>query len=282
MKLSNGCIAPNYINIRSTALVNKPKDFFNEMYISMGEITAVYPPTDKNNVSKRHTEYEVTVWRRYGQGPQELLTYHCYHTDSLGGIADKVRYSYRSHTGKLKGKDLNNGSLVLIACLNGDRTLAYIIGGIPNVNAPATDNDKTGRYLDFRFNGVEIGIHDDGSFSFSVSGATLTDGTPDPNRDSNNKGSKVTIAADGAITIDDNSGENVVIDPSSKSISVNSGQNWTLTSPNVTVISDNVQIGADSLTLEDNAVVIGKGIDTFTGATYFELHNTSLTVKSNE
>jgi phage gp45-like len=298
---------PHYLASRDTSAAMGPRDFFNDVSIYVGEVTDIIQRDDPKSHSRKFTEYVVLVWRRKSNGPQERLMYRCTQADSFGGIGDLLRFSYRSSTsnplqnapqsGTGSRNSLTNGAAVLVACINGDRSNAVIIGGIPHpsrreLDPPSSDGD---RYLRSKFNGVEMAIADDGSFELKVPGPTDTDGKPD-NRDSNNHGSKVTFAANGSISIDDQNGDIVTVDPGSKSISIESGTklsessqtvevnadlSWKLTAPTVTVISPNVNIGAMGLTPPVNGVVLGRGIDTLTGLPYSTLGNSSLTVKAN-
>lgn len=53
-----------------------------------------------------------------------------------------------------------------------------------------------------------------------------------------------------------------------------------VTSPRVVVLSSNVELGAANLVALADGVVVGQGIDTFTGATYGALGNASSKVKA--
>ncbi len=288
-RLKNGTVVPHYMGVRSSA-DRAPGGYFDEVSLRVGEVTDIVYSNDARNVTG-DTEYIVDVWRRQGNGAQERLSFHCMQADGFGSIADFLRFSLRSSTVTQDGQALSNGATVLVACLNGDRSQAYIIGAIPQPNRDSVD-PTTGRYLRSRFNGVEMAINDDGSFSLTVPGATDTDGKPD-GRDGDNHGSKVTFAANGDITIDDQNGDTVKVSPGSKTIAIEAGSNltehagdvevngdssWKLTAPKVVVVSPNVNIGQEVLP-PDLGVVHGEGIDTFTGLPYFALGNASATVK---
>ena len=296
MRLSDGCVIPSYMGCKDTSHSAGIPGFFGEVTIMVGEVIQIFYPDDKENVTG-DTEYVVSIWRRQSNGLMERITFRCSQSDSFGSVADWFRFSFRASESNPQKTTLGNGATVLVACINGDRSNAYIIGAIPQPNRPQVDPDRSeGRYLRGKFNGVTIAINDDGSFSLEVPGAEDNDGNPD-NRDSNNHGSKVTFAKTGDITVDDNNGDSVIISPGSKSITVASGQtlteksdeinvnansSWTLTAPVVNVVSENVNIGAKNLQPINNGIVLGQGIDTFSGATFFELGDTSLTVKAND
>ncbi len=294
-RLSDGTVVPHYLGVRNTANTRGAPGFFSEVAILVGEVVKVIYPDDPDNSAGKFAEYTVNVWRRSGNGAQERIVFRCAQADMFGSVADWFRFSYRAAASSPDQQPLSNGATVFVACVNGDRSNAYIIGALPQPNRTVQDPPKAeGRYLRSRFNGVEMRINDDGSYELTVSGATDVDGKPDENRDENNKGSKLTIATNGDITIDDQAGGSVKVSPGSKSIEVVSTEklaeksktvtvdasfSWKLKAPKVVVISDDVSVGGESLNPADNGAVFGGGIDSFTGVPYSGLGNASKTVK---
>lgn len=297
-RLSDGTILPHYFEVRDTSSAHGTPGFFSEVAILAGEVVKTIYPDDPDNVSKQFIEYVVSVWRRETNDAVERLAYRCSQADSFGSVADWFRFSFRAATRDPAPKPLANGATVFVACINGDRSNAYIIGGMPQPNRTESDEPRaSGRYMRSRFNGVEMRINDDGSFELLVPGATDADGKPDQNRDKNNRGSKLTIGANGDITIDDQAGDSVKVSPGSKSIEVTSTEklaektkdatveassSWKLKAPKVVVISNDVSIGGEGLNPAQDGVVRGEGIDTFTGLPYAALGNASLTVKAKK
>jgi hypothetical protein len=292
-RLADGTVVPHFMGVRNTSKTQGLPDFFDEVAILPGEVTKVIYPDDPSNTSKKFIEYNVTVWRRRGNRAQERIAYRCYQADSFGSVADWFRFSFRASTSAPDKKPVANGATVLIACINGDRSNAYIIGGIPQPNRTEPDPGKAeGRFLHSRFNGVEMRISDDGSFELLVPGATTADGTPDPSRDSNNKGSKLSVAKNGDITIDDQNGDSIKVSPTDKTIELKAAEKlteeaaeadvkvdgtWKLKASTVTVIATKVNLGGELIPPVDG-VVVGSGVDSFTGAPYFALGNSSKTV----
>jgi hypothetical protein len=290
MRLDSGEIIPHYMDARDTSQIHSAPGFFDEVALLVGEVTRIIYSSDPDNTTG-DTEYIVTVWRRQSDGPLERLAFHCSQSDTFGSIADWFRFSLRPSTLTNNNEALGNGATVLVACINGDRSNAYIIGAIPHPHRPKVD-PESGRYSRSRFNGVEMKVNDDGSFELLVPGATDTDGNPDK-RDGNNHGSKLTFAANGDITIDDQNGDSIKVSPGEKSISIESSDSlkeksdaievegdssWKLKAPKVVVVSPDVSLGQEIIP-PTNGVVFGEGIDTFTGLTYFVLQNSSKTVR---
>lgn len=298
MRLKDGTVVPHYMGVRNTAAARGAPGFFSEVAILVGEVQKVIACDDPDNSSGQFTEYIVNVWRRHGNGAQERIALRCAQADQFGSVADWFRFSYRASTSTQDQKPLGNGATVLVACVNGDRSNAYIITAIPQPNRGELDPRKAdGRYMRSRFNGVEMSINDDGSFELKVSGATDADGNPD-NRDENNKGSKLSIAKNGDITIDDQNGSSVKVSPGSKTIEVTAAEklaekatdvkvegsaSWKLKAPVVVVDSPDIRLGGDEELMDPTqGLVHGQGIDTFTGAPYFALGNTSTVVKAKK
>ena len=281
MRLDDGTVVPSYLSATSDAASNTGDwGFFSEVSIMAGEITAVFPPDHPSNTNGKLVEYSVNVWRRSYNSLQERLAFRCLQSDSFGSIADLCRFSMRSSVNTPGGSPLGNGATVFIACINGDRSNAYIIGAMPQPNRKDKDPSES-RWMNSRFNGVTMDIHDDGSLEIMVPGATTTTGQPDPNRDNHNHGSKLTFAANGDITLDDQTGNKVMISPINNSVEV-TGNTVGVTANTVNVVSNDINLGSASLNVAENGVVIGSAIDTFTGMTFAALQNTSLTVKASK
>lgn len=219
MRLRDGTVIPHYMGVRDTSGPQGPGSFFGEVGVMVGEVTEVFYPDDKGNVSGKFMEYTVLVWRRQGAGAFERIAYHCMQADGFGSLADFFRFVLRSASST--PTPLANGATVFIACVNGDRSNSYVLAGVPQPNRKEGDPMRAdGRAMRGRFNGVELAVNDDGSFELKVPGATTVDGAPDPARDENNHGSLVRFDANGDITIDDQNGESVVVNPGEKSITV--------------------------------------------------------------
>lgn len=296
MRLSSGEIIPHYMGVTNTSEAHHAPGFFDEVALLVGEVVKVVYRDDPDSSSKKFTEYVVNVWRRQSNGPQERIMFRCSQSDAFGSVADWFRFSFRPASSDPEKEPLSNGATVFVACINGDRSNAYIIGAMPQPNREQLDPVKAdGRFLRSRFNGVEMRINDDGSFELLVPGATDVNGKPDQNRVASNKGSKLSFAANGDISIDDQSGEVVKVSPGSKSIEVTAGgtlaenakdiaatasSSWKLRAPKVVVYSDDISLGGDGLNPADNGVVLGDGIDTFTGIPFSALGDTSTKVKA--
>lgn len=175
----------------------------SENNLRMGYVTNAYAPTDTQNASKRHYEYDVMCYVANSNGkvtPKEY--FKCVVMDTFGAVADSFYFTPRS----IKANEINTtpyskGSCVLILCVNSDTNQGVIIGGYPNLDtAPVTDNTDLGHHLRFVFNGVQVSINDDGSVSMTRNGATDDSGAvKDQYKD--NGGASVKMEADGSVTV---------------------------------------------------------------------------------
>jgi phage baseplate assembly protein gpV len=295
MELSDGTTLPSYLEVQSTEGVGA-EESLSETTLRVGEVVAAFAPEDSNNrgpTAGVQWVYVVNVSYRNGSGMRSVVPYRCTVADLFGGLGDHLRHRVRRTDRENPNGTFANGAQVLVLCPNGDKSNALIIGGVRHTKDKTPDTDN---YLDFALNGVLATIGADGSFSITVPGPSKLDGSPDE-RDENNHGSKVTFAKSGDITISDENGDSVAISPKDKSITVKAGDHatevekkWTLKAATVEVEADEVTVKADKVNLGGSAleinpldeVVVGSGVDTFTGAPYKALGNTSLVVKAKK
>jgi hypothetical protein len=289
-RLPDGTVLPSFLDVEDRAR-ETPGTLMTmtDGLLRVGEVLSAHYPDDPENVSKVEVEYIVRVNLRDGAGTTIQTPYRCVLADGFGAAGDEgdhLRHSLRAQDAPKEVEAVGNGAIVLIACINGDLAQAVIISCLRNPKRGP--KDLVGRFLDFAFNGVKVSIGDDGSFTLQVPGATKTDGSPD-NRDENNHGSKVTLASNGDVTVSDENGDSIVVSPGEKRIEVKAGDHettvendWELRASKVRVIADEVELGDSNLNIVQHGVVLGGGVDTFSGQTYSTLGNSSKTVKANK
>lgn len=154
-------------------------DSFEDYALKVGRVTAVYPPNDPQNANRQFTEYDVSALVSQGAGPATESTYYrCIVMSVFGGIADYSRWTPRVSLKNNQDGTFTPGSRVLIACLNGNQRVTYIVGGIPNPNG-ALNEEKTleSPYNVSEFNGVNFRITSDGSYTITRKGPTDDYGT---------------------------------------------------------------------------------------------------------
>src|SRR4051812_32448928 len=106
--------------------------------IAVGVVTGVIWPDDPKSVNKKFPEYRVLVSRSDNNAGGTFEYPNCLVASKFGGIADVEVWTPRGDPQSgLKGK-AGLGSKVLVACLDGSRHTAVIIGGLRD-DADATD-----------------------------------------------------------------------------------------------------------------------------------------------
>jgi len=297
MQLPDGTVIPSYLTARRRPTSHVAGSLSDYM-LRMGEVVQVIPPSNPSNkgpaTKNKQWVYVVNVAFRNGNGSRSVVPYRCTVKDLFGTAGDHFRYSLRQ--GAPTGKQFfSTGAWVLVLCPNGSKADALIVGAMRHKDDKVSDPETT--FLDFVFNGVKVAIDDKGALSLKVPGATKLDGTPDDNRDKNNKGTQVSFGADGSIAITDGNGDTVTVSPKDKSITVTAGDHTTtvekawklkaatvvVEAKEVTVDSPKVNLGGKALEINPlDEVVVGSGIDPFTGMPYKGLGSTSTKVKARK
>lgn len=216
---------------------------FNKRYknhgLKMGVVTKVIPPEDVLSVSGFCMEYNVLVVEQEQDTGYDITTYkNCIKLDNFGGVADYFDSTLREPTkvGPDGVQDLEkqNGSIVVIQCLDGSSSQAIIKGGVQHPKRKPVLNKETGHSMIGRFNGVSLEIDKEGAFSISFAGATDNDGKP---IDEKVGGSSLKITKNGSVEITDGAGETISFDKeknkvliqSKKDVSIDSGELMALT-----------------------------------------------------
>jgi hypothetical protein len=263
---------------------------FNRSYkntaLRVGVITASHPIGDKNNINKLTIEYEVSVLEQNECESITAVTYsNCICSESFGSIADFFEKSLRpmkSNKNKKNVVDLKNqnGSIVLIHCLDGMTAKAIIVGSLthPDRKTTLTSSDP---YLEGEYNGVNIKVGTDGSTSLTFNGPTDNDG----NTTTANGGTVFQIKADGSFefkhsSIDilaDKSGALTITTKANCSIQAQGDLVANCTNATITASGNANVTASGTATVEGQTVNLGKAAsdavikgDTF--KTYFDAH----------
>src|SRR5216683_56668 len=167
MKLIDGTVVPSHLSVRNTARP-EASGMQSNFALRQGEVVDVLYPDDPRNVSKKFIEYKVHVQHRDATGWVGIDYNNCFLMSTFGGIADKLRYTFRKST-KQQNQDPANtpslGSKVIILCING----------------------------------LQTKIDDAGEFTVFMRGKTKADGTLDPSVTAG--GSSIAMTKDGNVTV---------------------------------------------------------------------------------
>jgi hypothetical protein len=245
-----------------------------------------YKVEDKNNENKGMYEYDVMTFQQdKDKGVVPIKYKNCVTMDAFGGIADFFEYIQSSPTDKkLKNVADDDGSYVLILCIDGTQTRGVILGALPHHNRKSTLSKVSGKHMEGEFNGIRMKVNSDGELTMTFKGKTDTKGKP---TNPAAGGSQFKFEKDGSVEINDRDldgelkagndkkakddskagvdYEKVRIDKTSKALITNSRQNTT-----VTVGKDLTQTvkGNTSLTTTDLLVKASGKASYDVGATF--------------
>lgn len=158
--------------------------------LRVGVITECYDIDDEKNLNKLIPEYTV-ITEEVGedQGIRYVTYSNVISADAFGGIADFFEYKIRPTVVKIDGNPeqvshdfkKQNGTLVLMLCLDGFSESGIIIKGFPNIRNPQTQRKTTltkdaGHHMEGEFNGVNWKVNKDGEFVLTFKSPTDNNG----------------------------------------------------------------------------------------------------------
>lgn len=251
--LDNGTVLPSgLLNASMQASLGGFNKSYNNTALRVGVIVNIYSISDPKNRTKLTTEYDVvSVEQNEDKGATTILYRNCIGSDGLGGIADffeknlrvKEAQTYKGNAVQLAGQ---NGSIVLLLCLDGASDKAIVIGGFPHPDRTTNLTDTEPR-LAGEYNGVAISVNSDGSTSLVFKGETNNDGDQ---VDSSQGNTEVKIEKDGSFQVD-HSTVTLRLDKSGN-VTLNATAN-----ANITINGDVNIISKGTATVEGTQVKLG-------------------------
>lgn len=218
--LPGGGVLPHYLTVSGGGY---DLSMVEDCALRAGEVMEIVYPDSPKSQSKREIEYMVNVQYRRGGGEPVNFLARCVLATSMGGVADFMRYTMRPTDGSKPpdGRGIGNGDRVFVLFLNGNLAEGVVVAAKKHEQASPDLDSKNGHNLNLSFNGFKAEINDDGEVTVSVDGKTKLDGTPDDSRErTDGKSSLIRFTKDGSITIDNETGEQVVIDTKNHQINV--------------------------------------------------------------
>lgn len=263
----------------------------NNTPIRMGVVVKVHEVNDESNISKLFPEYDIVTSEQNKQLGQSFVEYtNCIAMDSLGGVADffekKLRQSDGEEFKKSYNFDKQNGSLVLILCVDGFSDKAIIIGGVPhsNKNRKTTLTKEAGLHLEGEYNGLNWKIDKDGALTVTFKSKTNNEGVP---QDKQAGGTHIQIDKTGQVDINANlkDAEETYIrmDKKNKDVGLKAGSNIGLTAKkNVGINAEgNVNVASKAsvaINAEGTANFTAKSAITVDGGSALTLKGGNLTI----
>lgn len=177
-----GDLDSNEINAMSRRFQNTP--------LRVGIVMESYDIDNQKNISKNVPEYTVVTKESNPSGGIDYKKYtNVISLDKFGGVADFFEYRSRPNTVVID-KESNkpsydfskqNGSLVLLLCLDGFSEQAIIIGGLPNIineknQRKTTLTKENGLHMEGEYNGINWKVNKDGEFVLTFRSPTDNNG----------------------------------------------------------------------------------------------------------
>ena len=199
--------------------MNFSKKLNNNTSLRLGVVIDIIDVEDDRNLSKLIPEYDVMVI----ENDNTSIYKHCMSFDTFGGIGDFFNAKLRkpkdskkvTKSGSIKKQ---NGSIVLLLCIDGSSEQGIIIGAIahPDRKNGKLTKDK-GHHLEGEFNGVNWQIDKDGALTVKFKSASDNDAKY---KDEKAGGSTVKMEKDGSIEVADGNKEKIRIDKTKKTIDI--------------------------------------------------------------
>lgn len=213
-------VLPSSLLEHSSSLdMNFSKKLSQNMYLRLGCVVEIYDIEDTDNISKLMPEYDVMAI----EDDNTTLYKNCISIDSFGGVSDffmaKLRKPKDSKKVKSKGSlKKQNGSIVLMLCIDGNSEQAVILGAIAHPDRKTGQLKKAlGHHAEGEFNGLNYKVDKDGALTILFKSATDNDGKP---QDEKAGGANWKIEKDGSIEFSDGNKESIRLDKTKKTITV--------------------------------------------------------------
>lgn len=282
MRMPSGAIInTSLFNIDDNSVDKANKQRNSNVELRFGFVKKKHALTDPTNLSKTQVEYDVnTISQTDGGGYTNVVYKNCTISDGFGGIGDYFEKTLREQTKFTKGyyNDVSHqdGSVVLLQCLNGNIKQATIIGALPHPDRK-TKLTGNGNELYAAFNGIGISILDDGSASLTFSGATDNSGSPiDPTQGT----TTVSIEKDGSVQIK-NAGVTQRLDKTTGAWSVTSTGNASISSDKEIEISAEKGKITAATDGGDLTVVVDKDLSVTAESHEFKTDNASVKISDS-
>ena len=194
------------LSTRDEKQVNFSNKVFNNNSLKMGVITELLDIENEQNKSGVSIEYHVMAIEQEAQfGINSTIYKNCVAIDSFGGIADFFQFTRRQPLDAKKVQeegslDNQEGTIVLLLCLDGSSEKAVIIGQMPNPSRKINLDKEKEHHAEGEFNGIRYSVDKEGAFTITFKGATDDDGIP---KTPATAGSQIKIEKDGSVELND-------------------------------------------------------------------------------
>jgi hypothetical protein len=238
---------------------------FNKRYknspLRMGCIIKSYDIDDEQNSTNIENaavpQYTVIVEQQQGSGTNFVTYDRCICMTSFGGLADFFEYKLRDSTVEFTESydyKKQNGSMVLLLCIDGFSEKGIIIGSVKHYERPTKLTGKTGLHLEGEYNGLNWKINKEGELIVTFKSKTDNDGKP---QDETAGGTHFQIDKKGSIDINTNlEGDEetyIRMDKAKKDIGLKSGNKVGVTAKNNIAFKSDASIKGTAKSIEFKA-----------------------------
>ncbi len=191
--------------------------------LKSGVTIRLFDIDDDRNLSKLGPEYDVAVVEQQGDKGSTMTIYkNCLAVDRFGGLADFFEAKFRipsegKYESTLDGEK-QDGSFVLLLCLDGQTEKAIILGGLKHPARADVLTKEAGIHAEGEFNGINFKVNKDGEFTLTFRSATDNKGKA---ADEKAGGTFVKFEKDGSVDINDGNTENIKINKTDKKVQIN-------------------------------------------------------------
>ena len=263
-RYSNRSVTPSYLSSTYMGGTSRSPMFSDTTQLLLGEVKEIIPPTDNRSMSKKYLEYNVEVQHKDGPGAFTVVTFtNCLLMNSLAAVADKHHYTLRADKSTpAPDRGTTTGAKVLVLCLGGNASSAFIIGGIREDLTP----DANDHHYFFEFNGIQATINKDGELQLKYRGATKINGDLTDAADPKASDSYATFTKDGSIklaTQDD--AQFIHINHADKKLEVLADEEWKVTvNKKITIdAGDDINVTGNKVCdveIKDNVIIKSAGV----------------------
>lgn len=198
-ELPDGTIVPNFLGAINSSLDKIGwEGQYTDYSLRVGRVVKAYSAGQGQNINKTILYDVETVFADGEGGFAPVIFNRCQVASLFGGVADYVKWTPRITNFDSKTQ-IGLGSKVLLLSVNGNRTNAYIVGGIPHPeDSLPNETFENNHHLKTEFNGVNFLVNNDGDFVLQHRGATNPDGSIIDNTSSN---TFISMDKDGLVNI---------------------------------------------------------------------------------
>lgn len=174
---------------------------YNNVSLRIGIVKSILKIEDKDNIDSSGIQYDVLCFQQdKDKGVTPIIYKNCVTIDSFGGIGDFFEFVKSKPTKNEGSLKVDDGSYVLLLCIDGTSTRGVIIGSLPHHDRKTTLSNLKDKHMEGEYNGLRFKINDDGELTITFKGKTDNKGKP---KTPKSGGSQIKMEKDGSVEIND-------------------------------------------------------------------------------